>query len=128
MDAAQQRQNVSGRSPWETSVGDSRAVRVGRLVQVAGTAALCGGEVACVGDLAGQTRVILVLIAGALAQAGASLHDVTRTRLYLTDMAHWEAARRIHGEVFGEIRPAATLVQVAALIDPRLLVETRAEA
>ena len=110
-------------------MGYSRAVRVGQMVSVAGTTATdASGEVLCPGDAAGQTRVILQLIAAALKQAGASLSDVVRTRMYVTDISRWEEIGRVHGEVFGHIRPAATMVQVAALIDPLHLIEIEAEA
>lgn len=122
------RHNIGGSSPWEARVGYSRAVRVGQHISVAGTTATVGGEVVHVGDPAGQTRVILDIIRAALEEAGASLGDVVRTRLYVTDIGHWEAVGRVHAEVFGQIRPAATLVQVAALIDPRHLIEIEAEA
>lgn len=122
------RHNIGGNSPWEAQVGYSRAVRVGQHVSVAGTTATVNGEVACVGDAAGQTRVILDIIRQALEEAGASLEDVVRTRIYVTDILHWQEVGRVHGEVFGQIRPAATLVQVSALIDPRLLVEIEADA
>lgn len=123
------RQNISSGSPWESAIGYSRAVRVGNTVQVSGTTATVNGEVVGVGDPAEQTRVALQIIARALAEAGARLEDVTRTRIYLTDIAgHWEEVGRAHGEVFGQIRPAATMVGVAALIDPLHLVEIEAEA
>ena len=122
------RRNIGGTSPWEARVGYSRAVRVGQHVSVAGTTATVGGEVVCSGDPAGQTRVVLDIIRAALEEAGASLSDVVRTRLYVTDMADWQAVGEVHAEVFGQIRPAATLVQVAALIDPRHLIEIEADA
>ena len=122
------RQNIAGTSPWEALVGYSRAVRVGPHVHVAGTTATLGGEVQHPGDAAGQTRLILQIIAGALAQAGAGLEHTVRTRLYVTDISQWEAIGRVHGEVFADIRPAASMVQVAALIDPAHLVETRLDA
>ena len=122
------RQNIAGTSPWEDAVGYSRAVRVGNVVQVAGTTATVDGEVVGVNDAYWQTKVALGLIRQALEQAGARLEDVVRTRLYVTDISRWEQVGRAHGEVFGAIRPAATMVQVAALIDPRHLVEIEAEA
>lgn len=122
------RQNVSGSSPWEAVVGYSRAVRVGNVIHVAGTTATVDGEVVAVGDAYGQTRAALEIVAGALREAGAGLEHVVRTRLYVTDIGQWEAVGRAHGEVFGSIRPAASMVQVAALIDPRHLVEIEAEA
>ncbi len=122
------RQNIAGTSPWEATVGYSRAVRVGNVVQVAGTTATVAGEVVGIDDAYEQTRVALGIIAEALAQAGAGLENVVRTRMYVTDISRWEEVGRAHGEVFGNIRPAATMVQVAALIDPRHLVEIEAEA
>ena len=122
------RQNVSSGSPWEEAVGYSRAVRIGRVVYVAGTTATVNGEVVGEGDAAEQTRVSLTIIERALRDAWATLSDVVRTRLYVTDIRRWEEIGRVHGEVFGSVRPAATMVQVAALIDPRHLVEIEAEA
>lgn len=121
------RQNISGTSPWEARVGYSRAVRVGNTVHVAGTTATRDSVVG-VGDAYMQTRVALEIIQGALAEAGARLEDVVRTRLFVTDISRWEEIGRAHGEVFGEIRPASTMVQVSALIDPAHLVEIEAEA
>lgn len=122
------RQNIRGTSPWEDAVGYSRAVRVGQHVSVAGTTATVGGQVVHLGDAAGQTRVILEIVRLSLEQAGASLGDVVRTRIYLTDISRWEEVGRVHGEVFGAIRPAASMVQVAALIDPQHLVEIEVDA
>ncbi|WP_407568749.1 RidA family protein [Deinococcus altitudinis] len=122
------RRNIAGTSPWEPLVGYSRAVRAGPYVWVAGTTATVQGVVMHPGDAAAQTRVALDIIAGALAEAGAELRHVVRTRIYVTDISQWEAVGRAHGEVFGEIRPAASMVQVTALIDPEHLVEVEAEA
>jgi len=115
------RQNISSESPWEDAVGYSRAVRVGDVVEVAGTTALAEGAYE-------QTRLALEKITAALHAAGATLADVVRTRMYVTDISQWEAVGRAHAEVFGAIRPATTMVQVVALIDPRLLVEIEATA
>ncbi|WP_404392670.1 RidA family protein [Humibacillus xanthopallidus] len=122
------RHNVGSGSPWESQVGYSRAVRVGDVVHVSGTTATRDGVVQSPGDAYGQARVALEIIAAALADCGAALTDVVRTRIYVTDIAHWAEVGRAHGEVFGDVRPAATMVQVVALIDPDLLVEIEAEA
>jgi enamine deaminase RidA (YjgF/YER057c/UK114 family) len=115
--------------PWEGIVGYSRVVAVGDQAWVSGcTAATVEGTVAHRGDAGGQTRVALQTVARALTDAGFSLADVVRTRIYVTDISAWEQVGRAHGEVFGEIRPATTMVQVAALIDPSMLVEIEADA
>ena len=121
------RQLISSGAPWEASVGYSRAVRVGNVVEVAGTTAQDGDVISGPEEYA-QTRRILEKIAVALHEAGASLEHVVRTRIFVTDIGKWEAVGRAHGEVFGDIRPVTTMVQVAALIDPRLLVEIEATA
>ncbi len=114
---------VSSDSEFETAVGYSRAVRVGPHVSVAGTT---GAGPA--GDIAGQTRDALHRIEIALRQAGAELTDVVRTRIYVTDISRWREVASVHAQVFGSIRPAATMVEVSALIAPGLLVEIEAEA
>lgn len=121
------RQLISSDAPWEATVGYSRAVRVGNVVEVAGTTAQDGDRITG-RDEYEQTRRILEKVAAALHEAGATLAQVVRTRIFVTNIANWEAVGRAHGEVFGQIRPASTLVQVAALIDPRLLVELEATA
>lgn len=109
-------------------MGYSRAVRVGPHVWVAGTTATVNGEVQHPGDAAGQTRAALDIIEAALREAGAELRHVVRTRLYVTDIGRWEEVGRVHGEVFGAVRPASSMVEVAGLIDPLHLVEIEAEA
>ena len=122
------RQLVSTGSAWERHVGYSRAVRVGDTIHVAGTTAVRDGAVVGVGDAYLQTKAVLEIIAAALAELGASPVDVVRTRMFVTDITRWEEIGRAHGEVFGAARPAATMVQVSALIDPALLVEIEADA
>jgi enamine deaminase RidA (YjgF/YER057c/UK114 family) len=121
------RQLISSGAPWEASVGYSRAVRVGQVVEVAGTTAQDGDIISGDNEYA-QTKRILEKISAALHEAGATLAHVVRTRIFVTDITKWEAVGRAHGEVFGSIRPVTSMVQVAALIDPRLLVEIEATA
>jgi enamine deaminase RidA (YjgF/YER057c/UK114 family) len=119
---------VSSGSPFEPIVGFSRAVRVGNIVAVAGTTAGSGGKPVAIGDPAAQTRATLEIVEKALADAGASLKDVIRTRIYLVDIAHWEAVGRVHGEFFGDIRPANSMFQVTAFVRPEWLVEIEVDA
>ena len=124
-----ERQLVSSGAVWEEVVGYSRAVRVGPWVSVAGTtASLPDGGVVGADDPAEQTREALRRIAAALEQTGASLADVVRTRIFVTDISRWEEVGRAHGEVFGAIRPATSMVEVSALIAPELRVEVEADA
>lgn len=126
---SEKRLNISSGTYWEETVGYSRAVRVGNTIEVAGTTAVdSAGRVVGEGDPSAQAGYIFTKIQRALEEAGASLADVVRTRMYVTDITQWEAIGRAHGEFFREIRPAATMVEVRALIDPRLLVEIEATA
>jgi enamine deaminase RidA (YjgF/YER057c/UK114 family) len=123
------RQNISSGTPWEATVGYSRAVKIGNHIWVSGTTASnTTGQVQCVRDVAGQARYILQKIEHALHQAGATMRDVVRTRVYVTDIAQWEAVGRVHGEFFGDIRPASLMVEVSKLIDPLHLIEIEIDA
>jgi enamine deaminase RidA (YjgF/YER057c/UK114 family) len=117
-----QRQNVSSGAPWEPIVGYSRAVRVGPMVFVAGTTSTDAR------DAYGQAVQVFHKIEAALAEAGAVLRDVVRTRMYVTDIAHWQEIGRAHAEFFGHVRPAATMVEVRRLLEPEMLVEVEADA
>ncbi|MCF6507824.1 RidA family protein [Blastococcus sp. MG754426] len=120
--------NLGSENPWEPVVGYSRIVVRGDTAWVSGTTALVDGAVAHPGDAAAQTRQVLATIERSLERAGFALADVVRTRMYVTDISRWEEVGRAHGEVFGAIRPASTMVEVSALIDPGLLVEIEADA
>lgn len=123
------RQTVSSGAPWEKTVGYCRAVRVGAHIAVSGTAPVDDqGAVVGVGDAYAQARCCIAIIERALAEAGASLQHVVRTRMFVTDISQWEDIGRAHGEAFGPVRPATSMVEVRSLIDPDMLVEIEADA
>lgn len=122
------RKLISSGTAWESKVSYSRAVRVGNVVEVSGTTAVINGEVQKKGDMYGQTQMCLALIEKALNEAGCDLHDVVRTRMYVTDITRWEEAGKAHGEFFVHIRPATTMVEVKRLVDPDMLIEIEATA
>jgi enamine deaminase RidA (YjgF/YER057c/UK114 family) len=119
---------ISSGAPWEPVAGYSRAVAAGDFVFVAGCTSVVDGEVVHEGDPAAQTAQAIANVAAALEQLGASLADVVRTRMFVTDITRWPEYARAHGAAFGQIRPASTMVEVAALIDARMLVEVEADA
>ena len=122
------RQNISTGGPWEAKLGYSRAVRVGASISVSGSTAMTQSGLVGKGDPYAQTIQTLKTIEAALQQAGASLTDVVRTRMYLTNIDQWQEVGRAHGEIFWTIRPATTIVEVKRLIDPEMLVEIEADA
>lgn len=122
------KKKISSGAPWEKTAGYSRAIRTGEWVFVAGTTAIKDGEVQGINDPYAQSKCILEIIGKALQEAGSSFEDVVRTRMFVTNIDYWEEVVRAHGEVFADIRPASTLVEVGNLIDPRLLVEIEATA
>ena len=123
------RELFSSGTPWEPIVGYSRAVKVGDRIWVSGTTATdADGKIVGKGDAYAQTRQVIANIERALAMAGAKLSDVVRTRVYVTDMAHWQAIGRAHGEAFRDVRPASAMIEVRRLIDPDMLVEIEADA
>ena len=122
------RQQIGSGSPWEDVVGYSRAVRVGNIIEVAGTTAMDGETLVGKGDVYLQTKFIFTKIEKALQQLGASLKDVVRTRMFVTNIADWEMVGKAHGEFFTAIKPVATMVEVSRLIDGDLLVEIEVTA
>ena len=123
------RKNISSGAKWESIVGYSRAVQVGNTIEVSGTTAIdAEGEIHGIDDAYTQTCYIIEKAESALREAGAELKDVVRTRMYVTNIEDWEAIGKAHGKYFGEIRPAATMVEVSRLIDDRLLVEIEFQA
>ena len=123
------RSNYSSGAPWESIAGYSRAVRVGNIIEVAGTTAVdTEGQVVGAGDISKQTDYIFNKIRNALNHAGSKMSDVIRTRMYLTDINDWEAVARVHGDIFSDIKPVSTLVEVSGLIDEELLIEIEVSA
>lgn len=120
--------NISSGSPWEDIVGYSRAVKIGNIIEVAGTTAMDGDNLIGKDNLYAQTKYIFQKIEKALQEAGASLSDVVRTRMFVTDISKWEEAGRAHGEFFKTIKPVATMVQVSKLINDDLLIEIEVTA
>ncbi|RTL60227.1 MAG: RidA family protein [Sphingobacteriales bacterium] len=123
-----QRINITSGSPWEDIVGYSRAVRIGNIIEVAGTTAMDGDVLVGKDDLYAQTKYIFQKVEKALKEAGASIQDVVRTRMFVTDIDKWEEAGRAHGEFFKTIKPVATMVEVNKLINENLLIEIEVTA
>lgn len=122
------RLNISSDAKWEADVGYSRAVRVGNIIEVSGTAAVRYGEIIGIGSPYEQAVFIIKKIEKALHEAGGKLNDIVRTRIYVTDISRWEEVGKAHGEFFREIKPATTIVEVKSFIDPTMLVEIEATA
>lgn len=122
------RKNYSTGAKWEDIVGYSRAVQIGNTLEVSGTVATDGSNVVCKGDFYGQTKFIIEKVEKVLRQAGFELKDVVRTRIFVTNISHWEDIGKAHGEFFKEIKPVTSMVEVSALIDPDYLVEIEVSA
>jgi enamine deaminase RidA (YjgF/YER057c/UK114 family) len=121
-------QKISSGSPWEDIIGYSRAIRIGNVIEVAGTTAMDGDMLIGKGDIYGQTIFILKKIEVALAAAGATMNDVVRTRMFVTDITQWEAVGKAHGQFFAAVKPVATMVEVSRLINDDLLIEIEVTA
>jgi enamine deaminase RidA (YjgF/YER057c/UK114 family) len=121
-------EKIGSGSPWEDIVGYSRAVKTGNVIEVAGTTAVDGDEIIGKGNPYEQTIFILKKIEQALMKLGGSMNDVVRTRMFVTDITHWQEVGRAHGEFFKEVKPVATMVEVSRLIDPQLLIEIEVTA
>jgi enamine deaminase RidA (YjgF/YER057c/UK114 family) len=122
------RQKISSASPWEDIVGYSRAIRVGNIIEIAGTTAMDGEVLVGKGDVYAQTLFIFKKIENALIEAGGSLNDIVRTRMYIVDISKWEEAGKAHGEFFKDIKPVSTMVEVSKLINTDLLIEIEVTA
>ncbi|UKJ07770.1 RidA family protein [Solitalea lacus] len=122
------RENISSGAKWEDIVGYSRAVKIGNIVEVSGTTAVVEGNIVGVNNFYLQTKTVLQKISDSLEKAGASMNDVVRTRIYVTDINYWEEIGRAHAEFFKDIKPATSMIEIKALIDPLLLVEIEATA
>ena len=122
------RKNISSGAKWENIVGYSRAVRVGNIIEIAGTTAVEEGKVVGVNDAYSQTKFIIEKIEKTLVEAGATLKDVTRTRMFVTDINRWEEYGKAHGEYFGNIKPVTSMIEIKSLIDPGMLIEIEATA
>ena len=121
-------QKISSGSPWEDIIGYSRAIRIGNVIEVAGTTAMDGDMLIGKGDIYGQTIFILKKIEMTLAAAGANMNDVVRTRMFVTDITQWEAVGKAHGQFFAAVKPVATMVEVSRLINDDLLIEIEVTA
>lgn len=122
------KKKISSGSPWEDVVGYSRAIRTGNIIEVAGTTAMNGDELVGKGNMYAQAIYVFKKIEAALKEAGASMNDVVRTRMFVTDITQWEAAGKAHGEFFKTVKPVATMVEVSRLINDDLLIEIEATA